>query len=98
MDITVLIALAIVLLILVLTVAWFLKSKKSSNSKTYGLCFSVFNLFILAEANRPRPVPNRLRDGAPRRAQMVRNRGARLRANGTTKNTLHCFAFNSFLC
>ncbi|KAI4458273.1 ddrgk domain-containing protein 1 [Holotrichia oblita] len=31
--------------------------------------------------DRPRAVPNRLRDGAPRRAQMVRNRGARLRAH-----------------
>ncbi|KAJ8921639.1 hypothetical protein NQ315_010548 [Exocentrus adspersus] len=30
---------------------------------------------------RPRPVPNRIRDGAPRRAQVARNRGARMRAN-----------------
>ncbi|KAJ8934404.1 hypothetical protein NQ314_013445 [Rhamnusium bicolor] len=32
-------------------------------------------------AERPRHIPNRVRDGAPRRAQMARNRGARLRAN-----------------
>jgi len=33
------------------------------------------------EPERQRAVPNRVRDGAPRRAQMMRNRGARLRAN-----------------
>ncbi|XP_019864716.1 DDRGK domain-containing protein 1 [Aethina tumida] len=31
--------------------------------------------------NRARPVPNRAREGGPRRAQLARNRGARLRAN-----------------
>jgi len=31
--------------------------------------------------NAPRPAPNRVRHGVPRRAQLARNRGARLRAN-----------------
>ncbi|XP_001814678.1 DDRGK domain-containing protein 1 isoform X1 [Tribolium castaneum] len=31
--------------------------------------------------DRPRPGPNRAREGVPRRAQLARNRGARLRAN-----------------
>ncbi|XP_044259039.1 DDRGK domain-containing protein 1 isoform X2 [Tribolium madens] len=31
--------------------------------------------------DRPRPAPNRAREGVPRRAQLARNRGARLRAN-----------------
>lgn len=35
---------------------------------------------------RARPVPNRVRDGPPRRAQLARNRGARLRANGNILN------------
>ncbi|CAG9769244.1 unnamed protein product [Ceutorhynchus assimilis] len=33
------------------------------------------------KSERPRPLPNRPREGAPRRAQVARNRGARLRAN-----------------
>lgn len=37
------------------------------------------NLLFLEEV-RPRGVPNRVRDGAPRRAQIQRNRGARMRA------------------
>lgn len=43
---------------------------------------SIFTRFSFIEEDRPRPQPNRLRNAAPRRAQMARNRGARLRANG----------------
>ncbi|KAJ8952718.1 hypothetical protein NQ318_021036 [Aromia moschata] len=64
MDITVLIALACIILVIIFILTFFLNRRKTP------------------EVNeRPRPVPNRIRDGAPRRAQMARNRGARLRAN-----------------
>ncbi|KAK9730506.1 DDRGK domain [Popillia japonica] len=65
MDIALLIALASVSLLILLSIALFFK--KTTEQK--------------AVDDRPRAVPNRLRDGAPRRAQMVRNRGARLRAH-----------------
>lgn len=57
-----------------------------------------FDFNFLADANRPRPVPNRIRDGAPRRAQMVRNRGARLRATGIVLLKIKCSIFKLFLC
>nr|XP_022906766.1 DDRGK domain-containing protein 1 [Onthophagus taurus] len=53
-------------LILILSIIFYLRSSTPTKNN---------------QENRPRPVPNRLRDGAPRRAQMARNRGARLRAN-----------------
>ncbi|KRT81200.1 hypothetical protein AMK59_5906, partial [Oryctes borbonicus] len=65
MDITLLIALASVSLLILLSIALFFK--KSAEEKIVE--------------NRPRGQPHRFRDGAPRRAQMLRNRGARLRAH-----------------
>lgn len=65
MDITLLIAVASVSLLILLSIALFFK--KSAEEKVVE--------------NRPRGQPHRFRDGAPRRAQMLRNRGARLRAH-----------------
>lgn len=39
-------------------------------------------MYNLEPEVRARPAPNRQREGVPRRAQLARNRGARLRANG----------------
>ncbi|CAH0552888.1 unnamed protein product [Brassicogethes aeneus] len=70
MDITILIAVAAIIFVVILCISFFLKSKDSSK----------------AVENRPRPVPGRVREGAPRRAQLARNRGARLRANAAHQN------------
>lgn len=65
MDIPVLLAIASIIIIVITGLTFFLKSPKAQK----------------APEERPRPVPNRIREGAPRRAQLARNRGARLRAN-----------------
>lgn len=65
MDIPVLLAIASIIIIVITGLTFFLKSPKGQK----------------APEERPRPVPNRIREGAPRRAQLARNRGARLRAN-----------------
>jgi glucan-binding YG repeat protein len=64
MDVTLLIALAAVVLLFILSIALFFR--KTEKPK---------------QDERPRPAPNRVREGVPRRAQLARNRGARLRAN-----------------
>ncbi|CAH1975583.1 unnamed protein product [Acanthoscelides obtectus] len=64
MDITILLALASAIGLVIICLAVYLKLGKNEKAP-----------------ERPRPVANRVRDGAPRRAQMLRNRGARQRVN-----------------
>ncbi|XP_018578495.1 DDRGK domain-containing protein 1 [Anoplophora glabripennis] len=65
MDITLLVALAAIIFIVLIGLTLIFKFNKGPEKAP----------------ERPRPVPNRVRDGAPRRAQIARNRGTRLRAN-----------------
>nr|CAI5847303.1 unnamed protein product [Callosobruchus analis] len=65
MDITILLALASAIGLVIICLTIYLKLGKNENKVP----------------ERPRPAANRVRDGAPRRAQMLRNRGARQRAN-----------------
>ncbi|XP_017786677.1 PREDICTED: DDRGK domain-containing protein 1 [Nicrophorus vespilloides] len=66
MDLSVLIAISALLLLILMAVNLFIKLIPVEDAEP---------------ENRPRPRPNRVVGDAPRRAQMVRNRGARLRAN-----------------
>jgi len=63
-DIPLLLSIASSIIIVIISLTFFLKSKAPQAE----------------ERPRPVPLPNRPRDGAPRRAQLARNRGARLRA------------------
>ncbi|KAF2893580.1 hypothetical protein ILUMI_12609 [Ignelater luminosus] len=67
MDLTLLIALAAVTVLILLSIGLFFNSKRPPKLR-------------VAE-NRPGGAAQRIRDGAPRRAQIARNRGVRMRAN-----------------
>lgn len=91
MDIPLLLAIASSIIIVIISLTFFIKSKSQkgrwfahSYYWTYGSSSGEFLWYFLSasEGERPRPVANRPQDGAPRRAQLARNRGARLRANG----------------
>ncbi|KAG5894058.1 hypothetical protein JTB14_003921 [Gonioctena quinquepunctata] len=64
MDLTLLVALASILLAIIIVLTIFLRKNKEAEAP-----------------ERVRPGPQRNRDGVPRRAQIARNRGVRLRAN-----------------
>jgi len=68
MDITLLIALAAVTLLILLSIGLFFNSKRPPK-------------LIPAAEHRVGVAAQRARDGAPRRAQIARNRGVRMRAN-----------------
>ncbi|XP_060525380.1 DDRGK domain-containing protein 1 isoform X2 [Cylas formicarius] len=72
MDISLLIPLAAAISI-VICIIFFIKSKQTTKESSNG--------------DRPRPAPNRNRENVPRRVQVARNRGARLR--GTVQNDVN---------
>lgn len=92
MDIVLLSVIASILVVIIVGLSFYIRKAETKGS----ICFSdVFEFFLnnyFTEQNRPRPQPNRVRNAAPRRAQLARNRGARLRANG--KIFSHTFSSN----
>lgn len=81
MDILILSVIASVLLIVITSIGFYFKSGQVKG-KHMQIEINHISIVLLTEQERPRPQLNRLRNEAPRRAQMARNRGTRLRANG----------------